>query len=116
MTQYTIGHKFNNDYHPDAAEWCMQHGAMIVADVNGGYEIQAVPTPTAEQQMETLRNARDNRIDATDKYLLADYPISAENLTAVKAYRQALRDLPAQSGAPWDGGGELTPWPDLPSV
>ncbi|MDY0204729.1 MAG: phage tail assembly chaperone [Desulfovibrio desulfuricans] len=34
----------------------------------------------------------------------------------IKAYRQFLRDLPAQEGAPWDGGGELTPWPELPEV
>lgn len=63
-----------------------------------------------------LRTARDARLAATDKYLLSDYPISAENLAAIKIYRQALRDLPAQEGAPWDGGGELTPWPDMPSV
>lgn len=63
-----------------------------------------------------LRHARDARLDATDKYLLSDYPISESDLGAIKAYRQALRDLPAQPGAPWDGGGELTPWPELPSV
>ena len=47
---------------------------------------------------------------------LPDYPISADALSAVKAYRQTLRDLPGQEGAPWDGGGELTPWPELPAV
>jgi hypothetical protein len=34
----------------------------------------------------------------------------------IKAYRQFLRDLPAQEGAPFDGGGELTPWPHMPEV
>lgn len=63
-----------------------------------------------------LRTERDARLDATDKYLLADYPINPEALEAVKAYRQALRDLPAQSGAPFDGGGELTPWPVMPTI
>ena len=62
----------------------------------------------------SLRGARDMRIAATDFYLAPDYPISVEKLTAVKAYREALRDLPAQPGAPWDGGGELTPWPIKP--
>ena len=61
-----------------------------------------------------LRELRDSRLAATDKYLLADYPISADTLAAIKAYRQALRDLPSQPGAPWDGGGELTPWPVKP--
>ena len=63
-----------------------------------------------------LRTERDARLAATDKYLLADYPISTEDLDKIKAYRQALRDLPARPGAPWDGGGELTPWPELPEV
>ena len=46
---------------------------------------------------------------------MQDYPIPADQRTAVQAYRQALRDLPAQEGAPWDGGAEDTPWPDLPA-
>lgn len=58
-----------------------------------------------------LRAARDARLMDTDKYLLADYPISAADLEAVKAYRTALRNLPDQPGAPWDGGGKATPWP-----
>lgn len=63
-----------------------------------------------------LRHARDARLDAADKYLLSDYPISDSDLAAVKSYRQALRDLPAQPGAPWDGGGDETPWPELPKT
>ena len=63
-----------------------------------------------------LRTERDARLAATDKYLLADYPISTEELGNIRTYRQALRDIPARPGAPWDGGGELTPWPELPEV
>ena len=72
-------------------------------------EYNSVPARTSR-----LRDVRDARLTDTDKYLLADFPISAENLAAIKAYRQALRDLPSQPGAPWDGGGELTPWPIKP--
>ncbi len=61
-----------------------------------------------------LRELRDSHLVASDKYLLADFPISPEELEAVKTYRQALRDIPQQEGAPWDGGGELTPWPIKP--
>ena len=75
-----------------------------------------LPPPTEEELFVQLRDARATRLDATDKYLMPDYPISTEGLAEVKAYRQALRDLPAQPGAPWDGGGELTPWPELPTV
>ena len=63
-----------------------------------------------------LRAARDARLASTDKILLPDYPISAEGLPLVKAYRAALRDLPDQPGAPWDGGGAATPWPTRPNA
>lgn len=66
-------------------------------------------------RFERLRAERDRRLTATDYLLMQDYPIPADQLTAVQAYRQALRDLPAQEGAPWDGGGEGTPWPELPA-
>ncbi len=74
------------------------------------------PPPTADQLFAALRAARDARLAHTDKMLLPDYPISESNLELVKAYRTALRDIPDQPGAPWDGGGDGTPWPELPSV
>ena len=67
-------------------------------------------------RFERLRAERDRRIVATDFLLMQDYPIPADQRTAVQAYRQALRDLPAQEGAPWDGGGKETPWPAAPDV
>lgn len=72
------------------------------------------PAPTTEQLFSTLRSTRDARLASTDKYLLADYPIAEEALALVKTYRIALRILPEQSGAPWDGGGDETPWPVEP--
>ena len=62
-----------------------------------------------------LRRSRNARLASSDYLLLSDYPLPAESRNAVLAYRQALRDLPAMSGAPWDGGGEATPWPELPA-
>lgn len=69
---------------------------------------------TEAERFEMLRAARDVRLAATDYLLAADYPLAPEKKEAVIAYRQALRDLPSQEGAPWDGGGEDTPWPALP--
>ena len=40
-----------------------------------------------------LRNTRNLALMETDKYLIADFPISPENLIIVKEYRQALRDF-----------------------
>ena len=70
-----------------------------------------LPPLTTAQHFAALRSARDTRLADTDKMLLPDYPITAEALEKVKTYRAALRDLPDQPGAPWDGGGEATPWP-----
>ena len=40
-----------------------------------------------------------------------DYPISEEDLAAVKAYRTALRDVPQQEGFPRE-----VVWPEAPTV
>ena len=69
-----------------------------------------------EARFERLRTERDRRIAATDYLLMTDYPISGEDKAAVQTYRQTLRDLPAQEGAPWDGGESETPWPQVPAV
>ena len=112
---YILGQIFADGYPPEVAMWCNSNGAIIVS-VDGGYEIQAAPAPTVDEFFAALRAERGNRLTATDKMLLPDYPISADDLALVKVYRAALRDLPDQSGAPWDGGGEATPWPAAPSI
>lgn len=71
---------------------------------------------TVAERFQLLRTARDGKIAQTDYLMTADYPLSAEQRQRVTAYRTALRDLPAQAGAPWDGGGELTPWPEKPEA
>ena len=63
-----------------------------------------------------LRAERDSRLSATDYLLMQDYPLDTTHKEAVRIYRQALRDLPSQEGAPWDGGGKETPWPAAPDV
>lgn len=67
-------------------------------------------------RFERLRAERDSRLSATDYLLMQDYPLDNTLKEAVRLYRQALRDLPSQEGAPWDGGGESTPWPAAPDV
>lgn len=63
-----------------------------------------------------LRIKRNARLSETDMYLLLDYPISEDDLILVKKYRSALRDITNLDGAPWDGGGSETPWPEKPIV
>ena len=67
--------------------------------------------PTVTELFASLRAERDRRIAATDYLVMPDYPLTEEAKATVSTYRQALRDLPQQAGAPWDGGDDLTPWP-----
>ena len=71
---------------------------------------------TVEERFEMLRMACEAKLTATDKLTAPDYPISEEDRAAVNAYRKAIRELNHQPGAPWDGGGEATPWPEMPTV
>ena len=71
---------------------------------------------TEAQRIEQLRMACEAKLTATDKLTAPDYPISDEDRAAVNAYRKAIRELNHQPGAPWDGGGEATPWPVEPVV
>lgn len=66
---------------------------------------------TDEELASRVRMRRDSMISRTDFYVQPDYPSDPEGLEAVKAYRQALRDVPEQSGFPRN-----VQWPAMPSV
>ena len=52
---------------------------------------------------------------ATDYLVMPDYPLDTAKLEEIKAYRQALRDLPQQLGFPWGGPQDPEcPWPVMP--
>lgn len=108
----------NDEYHVPNNDEFAELYAQCAAYATAHPEIvtqEPEPTPqTTADILARLRHMRDALLSATDKYMISDYPIRAADLAAVKAYRQILRDLPAQPGAPWDGGGELTPWPVNP--
>lgn len=83
------------------------------------------PAPTIEELFDMLRGFRDARISAVlwmrerhadELELGKETSLTPEQYTALLTYIQALRDIPAQPGAPWDGGGELTPWPAKPEI
>lgn len=66
---------------------------------------------TDEELADRVRMRRDSLISRTDFYVQPDYPSDPAGLEAVKAYRQALRDIPEQSGFPRN-----VQWPSLPSA
>lgn len=75
-------------------------GQRIEADVHGHPVLRDVPVPAGEQLADAARARRDALITATDYLLMPDYPISTGQLAEVRAYRQALRDVPLQAGFP----------------
>lgn len=66
-----------------------------------GSENVAEPAePTAEELQNKARALRNDYLAQTDVYMLLDYPISEDERTRVRAYREYLRSIP-QSGDDW---------------
>ena len=73
------------------------------------------PVPTTEELAARIRIERDKRIAATDYLVMPDYPLDTNKIEEIKAYRQALRDIPQQPGFPWGGLDDpACPWPVVP--
>lgn len=106
---FYINQKFDGVYPPEAALWCNERGDCYIQQVSDGYQIVKTPEPTDAELAEGIRNKRDRLISETDFYLMPDYPNDSKNLEELKTYRQALRDVPEQSGFPKD-----VIWPDVP--
>lgn len=99
--------------------------ANTAVNADGSITFTPPKPPSADELFSRLRSERDSRITdllwmrerhADELELGKETSLTQEQHTALLTYIQALRDLPTQPGAPWDGGGELTPWPELPSV
>ena len=74
------------------------------------------PEPPSDVELyENLRIETAQRLAETDMYGMDDYPDN-EKRAVFRAYRADLRALNRQPGAPWDGGGKSTPWPELPKT
>ena len=83
-----------------------QPGKQYIANADGTWSINA------DKAFDMLRKERNKRLAETDYFVTSDYPLPEDRRTAVLTYRKALRDLPSQEGAPWDGA-EHVPWPVL---
>ena len=71
-----------------------------------------VPTVIPDEVLAfEIRDRRNDLLTETDYLMQPDYPISEETRTALKAYRQALRDITNQEGFPKE-----VVWPEKPDV
>lgn len=85
----------------------------------GKWQAEAVPARTPEAPPQgnpspkgrvlMARAKRNGLLSVTDYTMLPDFPGGPESVTAWKAYRQALRDVPTQPGFP----DEIS-WPTPP--
>lgn len=94
------------------ATWRTEQEAALLQK----YQEWLTSPATENERFQRLRASRDAKLTATDYLMTPDYPLPDEQRQAVVTYRTALRDLPAQEGAPWDGGGSQTPWPEAPAI
>ena len=72
-------------------------GDLYADGVFTKYDPTTDPVATAAQA-EAIREERNNKLKDSDWTQLADAPVDK---TTWAAYRQALRDITAQSGFPW---------------
>lgn len=97
----------------DLTEGSSTHRQVQLPDLS--LTVEEIPQKTEDdiksEAAESVREKRDALISETDFLMMPDYPISDEDREAVKAYRQALRDVPQQSGFPQE-----IYWPALPTV
>ena len=80
----------------------IKNGDLDVADY-------VEPTVDVEDLATKIRMQRNNLLKQTDYLMMSDYPIESDRLAKVKIYRQALRDIPEQSGWP-----RTITWPEKP--
>ena len=102
------------------AVWEHEHkayGKFSVQDqfAKAGIDIEFVEVLDPELPNSALadraRQERDSLLSETYFYVIPDYPSTEEGLEEVKAYRQALRDVPNQEGFP-----RSIEWPIKPHV
>ena len=84
--------------------------------ISGNFtEINECPDWKIQLEKEVLsldvRLERNKILSDTDHLIQSDYPISDEKKQEIKAYRQALRDIPQQDGFP-----DNIVWPDKPVI
>lgn len=110
---YEVGKTFDK-YDNDAAEWARENRATLVFDEERLCYV-LVPDALSDEEYARragwrLRQQRDELLARTDFLMMPDYPIEPADLEVVRAYREALRNVPQQGGFPMH-----VQWPDVPS-
>ena len=102
QSHYFEGGLYTDDGIP---RYKLMDGAAVERTVE---EIAADRVPL---QAIAARAQRDQLLASTDWAVLPDSPLDGMSQTALKAYRQALRDVPQQEGFP-----NSISWPNMPEI
>lgn len=102
QSHYFEGGLYTDDGIP---RYKLMDGAAVERTVE---EIAADRVPL---QAIAARAQRDQLLASTDWAVLPDSPLDGTSQTALKAYRQALRDVPQQEGFP-----NSISWPNMPEI
>lgn len=89
--------------HLELPEGLLEDECEAALDEQGEMKLQHSSVKMQQKEAmawDLLRSRRDALIQETDKYLLPDFPIDAEKVEEIEAYRQALRDLPQKTKKP----------------
>jgi hypothetical protein len=108
-TRYQIAHKNGVEFKNNKWMWAWTIGPVFTEyneEATAAEQEAAYVKRIDDEQATRVRADRDKRLADTDWTQVADAQVDK----AVWAtYRQALRDVPAQAGFPWD-----VTWPDQP--
>lgn len=87
---FNIGYELDKVNYTQGAIWCNENNAQINPET---WVIEKIPEPTQEELAEEKRADRDRLLNDSDKRMLPDFPISAEEKELWLFYRQYLRDI-----------------------
>ena len=87
---------YTNAQYADLAVYCNKNG-KIIEDFGDYLEAVNPPEPSDEEKKAQVRSVRNRYLEQTDKFLLADYPITSTQKAKYKQYRTYLRDYPDSS-------------------
>ena len=82
---------YTNAQYANLAVYCNKNG-LIIEDKGDYLEAVNPPEPSVEEKEARVRQVRNQYLEQTDKFMIADYPITDEERELYKQYRTYLRD------------------------
>lgn len=82
---------YTNKEYADLAIYCNKN-CKVIEDKGDYLEAVNPPEPSDEEKKAHIRSVRNQYLEQTDKFMIADYPISDDERELYKQYRTYLRD------------------------